>query len=249
MSINGAFLHIFSLRTNNIRMLIVLIKSVITFLVVFAVVRLMGKRQLGEMQPYELVVTLIIAEVACIPMNDPYIPFYAGIVPIVTLGFLQILLSTIARKSLWARRIISGSSIIVIDKDGINYENMKKMNVNINDLIESARSSGYPDLNEIAYAIFETNGKLCVIEKPSDPTVIKKPVFPLTLIVDGEWEIKNLELCEVSEKAVTSALNKSGIKNRKEVLYMDVRQDGTAYVAKKKGKALNLKLKVNGEAW
>ena len=67
--------------------------------------------------------------------------------------------------------------------------------------------------------------------------------------MDGEWESKNLELCEVSEKTVVSALNKSGIKNRKEVLYMDVRQDGTAYVAKKKGKALNLKLKVNGEAW
>ena len=242
-------MHIFLRKSNNIRMLIVLIKSIITFLAVFIVVRLMGKRQLGEMQPYELVITLIIAEVACIPMNDPYIPFYAGLVPIFTLGFLQILLSTIARKSLWARRIISGSSIIVIDKNGINYKNMKKMNVNINDLIESARSSGYPDLNEIAYAIFETNGKLCVIEKPSDPTVIKKPVFPLTLIVDGKWEDKNLELCGVSEQSITSALNKNGIKSCKEVLYMDVRQDGVAYLAKKKGKVINLKLKVNGENW
>ena len=74
-------------------MLLVFIKSVVTFVLIFFVVRLMGKRQLGEMQPFELVITLIIAEVACIPMNDPYIPFYYGVVPIVTLSFLQILFS------------------------------------------------------------------------------------------------------------------------------------------------------------
>ena len=146
-------------------MLVVFFKSIIVFFIVFVVVRLMGKRQLGEMQPFELVITLIIAEVACIPMNDPYIPFYAGIVPIVTLAFLQIIISTIARKSLVARRLISGSSVIVIDKEGINYGNLKKLNINVNDLIEAARSGGYMDLMDIAYAIFETNGNLCVIEK------------------------------------------------------------------------------------
>ena len=160
-------------------MLVVLLKSVITFFLVWYVVRLMGKRQLGEMQPFELVITLIIAEVACIPMNDPYIPFYAGVVPIVTLGFLQVLISTIARKSLAARKVISGSSVIVIDKDGINYENLKMLNMNVNDLIEAARGAGYPDFSRIAYAIFETNGNLCVIEKPSDPTVIEPPVLPV----------------------------------------------------------------------
>ena len=89
-------------------MLVVFLKSLITFFLVLLVVRLMGKRQLGEMQPFELVITLIIAEVACIPMNDPYIPFYAGLVPIVTLAFLQILLSTLARKSLRVRRFFVG---------------------------------------------------------------------------------------------------------------------------------------------
>ena len=79
--------------------------------------------------------------------------------------------------------------------------------------------------------------------------MIKKPVFTLTLIVDGNCENKNLELCGVSEQSITSALNKNGIKSCKEVLYMDVRQDGVAYLAKKKGKVINLKLKVNGENW
>lgn len=231
-------------------MLVVLIKSIITFFLVLLVVRLMGKRQLGEMQPFELVITLIIAEVACIPMNDPYIPFYAGIVPIVTLAFLQILLSTLARKSLWARRLMSGSSIIAIDKNGINYENLKKMNININDLIEAARSGGYMDFNQIAYAIFETNGNLCVIEKECDPTKPTPALFPLTLVVDGEWEDDNLALAEVSKPQVTATIKSSGVKGSlKEVLYMDVRQDGTAYIAPKHGKDVTAKLKVNGKNW
>ena len=230
-------------------MLVVFLKSIITFFLVLLVVRLMGKRQLGEMQPFELVITLIIAEVACIPMNDPYIPFYAGLVPIVTLAFLQILLSTLARKRLWARRIISGSSIIAIDKNGINYENLKKMNININDLIEAARSGGYMDFNEIAYAIFETNGKLCVIEKPSDPTVVKPPLLPLTLMVDGEWEEDNLKIAELTKPQLTEFIKKNGVKSIKDVLYMDVRQDGTVYLAPKYGKYITEELKVNGGNW
>ena len=207
-------------------MLVVLIKSIITFFLVLLVVRLMGKRQLGEMQPFELVITLIIAEVACIPMNDPY------------------------RKSLWARRLMSGSSIIAIDKNGINYENLKKMNININDLIEAARSGGYMDFNQIAYAIFETNGNLCVIEKECDPTKPTPALFPLTLVVDGEWEDDNLALAEVSKPQVTATIKSSGVRGSlKEVLYMDVRQDGTAYIAPKHGKDVTAKLKVNGKNW
>ena len=120
-------------------MLIVLIKSVITFVIVFFFIRLMGKRQLGEMQPLELVITLIIAEVACIPMNDPYIPFYSGVIPIVTLAFLHIVFSFVSRKSMAVRKLLSGSSVIAIDKDGINYKNLRKMNINVNDLIEAVR--------------------------------------------------------------------------------------------------------------
>ena len=230
-------------------MLVVFLKSLITFFLVLLVVRLMGKRQLGEMQPFELVITLIIAEVACIPMNDPYIPFYAGLVPIVTLAFLQILLSTLARKSLRVRRFLSGSAIIAIDKNGINYENLKKMNININDLIESARSGGYMDFNDIAYAIFETNGNLCVIEKPADPTVLKNPVLPLTIMVDGEWEDDNLNIAGITKPDVIKVLKKNGIFNIKDVLYLDVRQNGVVYIAPKYGKYINDKMKVKGENW
>ena len=103
-------------------MLVVFIKSVVIFVIVFLCIRLMGKRQIGEMQPMELVITLIIAEIVCIPINDPYIPFYSGIVPIITLTFLHVLLSFIARKSQKVRRLLSGKPMLVMNKDGIIYE-------------------------------------------------------------------------------------------------------------------------------
>lgn len=230
-------------------MLVVFFKSVITFFLVLLVVRVMGKRQLGEMQPFELVITLIIAEVACIPMNDPFIPFYYGVVPIVTLAFLQVLLSTLARKSLTIRKLISGKSVIVIDKDGINYKNLKKLNININDLIEAARSDGYTDFNDIAYAIFETNGKLFVIEKTVDPTKPKPALLPLALVIDGSFVKENLQVCGLTERDITCFIKSNGVKNLKEVLYLDVRQDGTAFLAPKKSKCVTTKLKIEGEKW
>ncbi len=231
-------------------MLVVFIKSLITFFLVLIVVRLMGKRQLGEMQPFELVITFIIAEVACIPMNDPYIPFYYGIVPIITLGVLHLVLSVLARKSILARKIISGRSVIAIDKNGINYENLKKMNVNVNDLIEAVRSSGYMDFADIEYAIFETNGKVCVVEKECDPTQPKPAYLPLSLLIDGKFDKENLELAGATEQKIKEVFLKNGIKNPKDVLYTDVRQDGTLYVSPKYKKCFTQKISIKGgENW
>lgn len=231
-------------------MLVVFIKSVITFFLVLIVVRLMGKRQLGEMQPFELVITFIIAEVACIPMNDPYIPFYYGIVPIITLGVLHLVLSLVARKSMLARKIISGRSVLAIDKNGINYENLKKMNMNVNDLIEAVRSSGYMDFADIEYAIFETNGKVCVVEKASDPSEVKPAFLPLSLLIDGKFDADNLALAGVEEVKLREVFLKNGLKNPKEVLYADVRQDGTLYVSPKYKQCFTQKISIKGgENW
>lgn len=227
-------------------MLVVFIKSIVTFFLVLLVVRLMGKRQLGEMQPFELVITFIIAEVACIPMNDPYIPFYYGIIPILTLGLLHIVMSFLARKSLVVRRLLSGRSMIVIDPDGIVYDNLKKMNLNVNDLVEAIRSAGYMDISEIEYAIFETNGKLCVVEKSSDPTEVKPAFLPLPLVIDGKYAMDNLELSGATVPMLDAAIKKNRLSGIKEVLYADVRQDGTVYVSPKKGKCFTEKLAISG---
>lgn len=234
---------------NTIIMLVVFIKSVVIFFVVFVAIRLMGKRQIGEMQPMELVITLVVAEIACIPINDPYIPFYSGIVPIITLTFLHITLSFIARKSIKLRQILSGRSMIVIDKEGVNYENLKKLNINMNDLIEAIRTSGYMDINEIEYAIIETNGNMCVVEKTKDPTAIVPALLPLPLIIDGAWNKENLSRAGLTSAAVSKELKNNNIKKEKDVLYADVRQDGTLYVSPKKGKYFTAKVKIKGGGW
>lgn len=238
-------------------MFVVFLKSIITFIVVFFVIRLMGKRQLGEMQPFELVITLIIAEVACIPMNDPYIPLYYGIIPILTLATLHILLSLLSRKSVKARKILSGSSVIVIDRSGINYENMKKMNMNVDDLIEAVRTAGYVDFSQIAYAIFETNGQLCVVEKEQQSELSseqesgegqgerQKTMLPLELIIDGKYHEQNLQLSGTEKSEIERVLNEKGLRLR-DMLYADVRQDGNAYFSPKRSNSFCSKLAISG---
>ena len=233
-------------------MFVVFLKSVIIFLVVFFVIRLMGKRQLGEMQPFELVITLIIAEVACIPMNDPYIPLYCGLIPIFTLATLHILLSLLSRKSVKVRKILSGSSVIVIDKNGINYENMKKMNMNVDDLIEAVRTAGYVDFSQIAYAIFETNGQLCGVEKEQQPQQRQqqsegeqKTTLPLKLIVDGKYCEDNVSLSGTDKSEITRVLDERGLR-LSDLLYADVRQDGNAYFSPKRKPAFCSALNISG---
>ena len=240
-------------------MFVVFLKSIITFIVVFFVIRLMGKRQLGEMQPFELVITLIIAEVACIPMNDPYIPLYYGLIPIFTLATLHILLSLLSRKSIRARKVLSGSSVIVIDKTGIKYDNMKKMNMNIDDLIEAVRTAGYVDFSQIAYAIFETNGKLVVVEKEQEQQQQsekngknaqsqeqpQQTLLPLELVVDGKYIEENMNLSGTGKSEIERVLGENGLK-LKDILYADVRQDGNAYFSPKRKPAFCSSINISG---
>ncbi|MCH5154788.1 MAG: DUF421 domain-containing protein [Clostridiales bacterium] len=231
-------------------MFVVFLKSIITFLVVFFVIRLMGKRQIGEMQPFELVITLIIAEVACIPMNDPYIPLYYGFIPILTLATLHIVLSFISRKSIKVRKMLSGNSLIVIDKNGINYKNMQKMNMNIDDLVEAARTAGYVDFSQIAYAIFETNGQLCVVEKEQQPEQQQseqpqQTLLPLALVVDGKYHEQNLALSGTDKSEIVRVLDENKLKLG-DILYADVRQDGNAYFAPKHKSAFCCAIDISG---
>lgn len=233
-------------------MFVVFLKSVITFLIVFFVIRLMGKRQIGEMQPFELVITLIIAEVACIPMNDPYIPLYYGLIPIFTLATLHILLSFLSRKSVKLRKVLSGNSVIVIDKSGINYDNMKKMNMNIDDLIEAVRTAGYVDFSQIAYAIFETNGQLCVVEKEQESSSEQDggsesnmTLLPLELVIDGKYNEENMALSGTPKAEIMRVLDENDLR-LSDILYADVRQDGNAYFSPKRKPAFCSALNIEG---
>ena len=146
-------------------MYIIFFRSIIIFVLLLVIVRLMGKRQIGEMQPFELVVTLIIADLATIPMTDLSIPLIYGIVGIFTLFILHQILSFIDRKCKPLSNLISGTPTIVVTPQGIDFDKMRNQNLSVDDLLESLRGAGYASVDEVAFAIFETNGKLSEIQE------------------------------------------------------------------------------------
>lgn len=181
-------------------MLITLFRTIILYILVVIALRIMGKQQISQLQPFEFVLTLMIAELAAIPMADTGIPLLKGIVTIVILLFAQVTLSFLSLKNQGFRKFLSGTPVILI-KDGVILEDvMRKIRYNINDLLEQLRIKNYHNINEIAFAYLETNGEISVIPKaqcqPVTPQDLNLPVkevnMPLTLILDGVIQTENL---------------------------------------------------------
>ena len=226
-------------------MLVVFFKGTIIFIFVLFVMRLMGKRELGEMQPFELVITILIADVATIPINDPGVPIYFGLIPIVTLVLMHFAVSFLSRKSLKLRRFFSGSSVIVLDKNGINYRKLKSLNMGVQDLIEAVRSKDYHDLSQLEYVILETNGAVSVVAKATEDAD-DRVVLPLSLVIDGKAIDKNLDAAKITKAAICKKLSQLRL-NIKHVLLADIRQDGSMYIQPKAGKYIEAKMAVGGE--
>ena len=146
-------------------MFTLIIRAIVVYLLVLIVFRLMGKRQLGQMQPFELVLTLIIADLATIPMAENAVPVLHGVVPLLTLVCLHFLLTILTRKSDVLNKVISGKPVIVVNPDGIDYDALQKLNISIDDLFEAIRGCNYFSFDEIQYAIVETNGTVNVLPK------------------------------------------------------------------------------------
>lgn len=163
-------------------MLILMIRTLFLYLLVVASMRIMGKRQIGEMQPSELVVAIMISDLASVPMQAIDIPLLSGIVPVLTLLVGEVTMSFICLKSRRARRYITGEPSIVVYKGHVNEGELERLRFNLNDLLEQLRIAGYPDISEVQVAVLETNGQLSVIEKTKDGI----SELPYLLIADGE---------------------------------------------------------------
>ena len=148
-------------------MFIVLIRTAFLYFLVILVMRLMGKRQIGELQPYEFVITIMISDLAALPMQDTRLPLILGIIPIVTLLFIKTVLTQLQLKSQFTRKILEGEPCILVCKGKINYQALKKQQINLDELMEELRLAGYFDLNEIQYAILENNGQLSFLTSQS----------------------------------------------------------------------------------
>jgi Predicted membrane protein len=225
----------------GIVMLIVIMRSVILYAVVLVVMRIMGKRQIGQLQPFELVITIIISELAAVPMQDTGIPLLYGILPIVILMIAQILLSFLSLKSEKARGIICGKPNILIENGKIKERELSKLYFNINDLLEQLRVLGYPDVQDVEFAILETEGQLSVIPKATKRPVTPKDMnlqvqqekLPITLIIDGEVIKENLRIAKMNRDNLTELLNKNNVSSYKSVLFAGLDSSGKFFYQEK----------------
>ena len=211
-------------------MVVTFIRTLIIFITLVVVMRLMGKRQIGEMQPFEFIVTLIIADLACVPMADVSIPLTYGIVAILTLFILHQLLSFLEQGGDFLKRVISGKPSLVIDRDGVDIKELKKNNMGVDDLIESMRTAGYFSFDELKYAVFESNGQLSAFENPEAPE--KPQSLPVLIVNEGKAVKRNFSVVGTSEEGLKNFLAENDAKlNNVEVLTVD--GNGRSYLKKK----------------
>lgn len=224
-------------------MLTIIFRSIIIYLIVLLVFRLMGKRQLGQMQPFELVLTLIIADLATIPMAEVSVPVLHGIVPLLTLVVLHFLLTILTKSSQWFSKVISGKPVIVINPKGIDYNAMKKLNLSTDDLYAALRECGYFSIGQVQYAIMETNGKVSVLPKAEyapatngdNKNKVEDSFLPIILISEGKLMKENLKVARLDEEKVNTILKKQKVYKIKDVLLLAIDQAGQGYIQTMKG--------------
>lgn len=183
-------------------MLINFVRSIVLYIIVLIVMRLMGKREIGQLQPFELAISIMIADLASIPMADTGIPIGNGIIPILGLLIMHLIISIINLKSIKAREIICGKPRILIYRGKIDEEALIKERFTINELQERIRGKDIVNLGDVEYAILETSGEITVIEKPNKRQTIPEDFgimpdyegIPYDLVIDGKIMYDNLKI-------------------------------------------------------
>jgi uncharacterized membrane protein YcaP (DUF421 family) len=212
-------------------MFVVSIRTAILYLLVVLTMRLMGKRQIGELQPYEFVITIMISDLASLPMQDTRLPLLQGIIPIVTLLFLKTILTQIGLKFQSTRKLVDGEPCILVHKGKINYSTLKKQQLNIDELLEELRLSDYFNLDEIQYAILENDGQISILpvdynssqNSTSKQTEVK---LPKVLISDGKINRNSLTSINKDEKWILDLLKNHNISSIKHVLIASYDTEG-----------------------
>ena len=188
-------------------MLLSHLRTAVLYLILIAVIRLMGKRQIGQMEPSEFVVTMLVANLAAIPMQDGGIPLLSGLVPILTVLGAELVLSTLSLRSIFLRKLLCGKPVILIENGRILQDNLRKTSITLDELTGHLRLKDILDPQSVQFAILETDGNLSVFPYPkhrpanaSDAGIPAKPQYlPLTLVGDGYLYRENLALAKKDE--------------------------------------------------
>lgn len=220
-------------------MLILVIRTVILYFTVIIALRIMGKRQLGELQPSELVVAIMISDLASVPMQSIDIPLLAGIIPVFTLIVAEVIMSYISMKSKFLRKLLAGTPSIVIYKGKIITEELKKIRFNVSDLMEELRVNGYHNIEDVDTAIVETSGKLSIIPKDTAREVtvedlkIKKPKpdgLPFVIITEGSFEEEEVLRSGFSDEEIKRLLAKRGVTKISDILVASIDRTGKLFI-------------------
>lgn len=219
-----------------------IIRTVILYIVLMVSVRLMGKRQVGDMQPGELVVTILISEIATMPIQDIDEPIITSFMAIITLIAVEIFISFISMKNLKFRKLVNGGSAIVIKDGVIDQKLLKQLRLTVPDLMEVLRLQDVFDITEVSYAILETNGNLSVLLKPQNRQVTVKDaglkpeadVIPMLIVSDGIIIKEGLKLINKDEKFIQKILKIRKL-DLKDVFLLTADRDGNYNLVKKDG--------------
>ena len=226
---------------------LIVIRTIFIFGALLVIMRLMGKRQIGEMQPYEFVITLIIAELACIPMGDTSIPLSYGIIAILTIYLLHQIVCLINLKFTPAKTIVSGKPSIVINKNGIDDTQLKKNNLDVSDLIESMRTAGYFSLDAVDYALYEANGSFSALPKPDYEN--EQTSLPIILVNNGKFDYGNLARTKRDCAYFAQIFQKNGCRNAKKLFIATIDGNGKLYFQEKGKKFQVINLNWEEKLW
>lgn len=222
-------------------MIIALTRTIILYLFIVIGIRLLGKRQIGELEPSELVLSLIIADLASVPMQDYGIPLLAGIIPILTLLAISSILSILTVKSIRIRSLLCGRPSVIIRDGKVLSEEMLRNRFTADELMEELRINGHTDISRIKCAILETSGRLSVIPYTHEQAVTAKQMnlptkeggLPIILINDGRLLLHNLESRGLDRHWLNEQLVARGIASTGEVFLLTLDECGGIYYSRK----------------
>ncbi len=214
-------------------MFITLIRTAVLYIFVIAIMRLMGKRQIGELQPTELVVTLLLSEIIAIPMQDNDISLVSAIIPVLVLVGFEILISVIGLKSVRVRSLMQGNSIIIIRDGKLDLKKIKELRFTIDDILEALRQKDIFDISKVQYAVVETNGTISVMLKPQFEPVTRADLsletadngMPCAVIVDGRIIKTDFDSCNMTMEKLKKIIKKDKI-NVENTLLMTIDKNG-----------------------
>ncbi len=221
-------------------MFVVFFRTILLYILIVFSLRLMGKRQLGELQPSELVVTILISNIASLPIEDTGIPLLAGAVPILTLVSFEIIISVVCLKSLKFRRFISGEAKIVINNGVIDQKALRELRFSVDDLMEELRAKNIFSIEDVQFAIVETSGAVSVLKKAKKEAATPEQLnlsvdenpLPVLVISDGNIIDNSLGMCGVDMAWLRQALASRKL-SPDDIFIMTVDSSQTVYIVPK----------------